>query len=303
MCKDIKGSVFNIQRFSTQDGPGIRTVVFLKGCPLNCAWCHNPESKSMAKELFFKPEMCIGCGACKVVCEKGLHTFEGGRHDFQREQCSVCGKCAKMCCTHALEICGEEKSAKEILEVVAKDIPFYEQSGGGLTLSGGEPLLQYDFSWMLLKGAKEKGIHTAVETSGFSTRDLTEINKYTDLWLYDVKVFPEDIHQKYTGVSNKIILENLYFLDNLGANIILRCPIIPDVNMNNAHCAGLAAHAHKLKHIAEIHLEPYHPLGISKAKQLNKVQAYDNEDFLNASELRYFADELRNQVDVNVVVL
>ena len=303
MCSSIKGKIFNIQRFSTLDGPGIRTVVFLKGCPLDCIWCHNPESKHTNTELFYKQEMCIGCGACEKVCEKSLHTFENGIHQFEREKCILCGKCAEVCCTRALERCGEEKSVKEVLELVEKDNSIYEQSEGGVTLSGGEPLFQYDFSLALLKGAKEKGIHTAVETSGYTVRDLQEMHAYTDLWLYDIKVFPEELHKKCTGVSNRTILDNLHFLDSLGAKIILRCPIIPDINMSALHFEEIAKLASKLQNVIEIDLEPYHPLGISKAKQLNKTQVYDNEEFLNASEIKRLADELQNKVDVKVIIL
>lgn len=303
MYNHLKGKVFNIQRFSTMDGPGIRTVVFLKGCPLDCVWCHNPESKSVTRELLYKAKLCSGCGACKDVCENALHTFNNGVHEFDREKCIVCGKCAEVCCTKALELCGEERTAADILETVVKDIPFYEQSGGGVTLSGGEPLLQYEFVLQLLKGAKERGIHTALETSGFTTKGLEEINVYNDLWLYDIKVFSEELHKKYTGVSNKIILENLYHLDNLGAKIILRCPIIPDINMNEFHFGAIANLVQKLKNVQEIHLEPYHPLGISKAKQLNKIQSYDNEKFLRASEIKHLADALQNQISIKVNIL
>ena len=298
-----KGKIFNIQRFSTSDGPGIRTVVFLKGCPLDCAWCHNPESKSAKTEIFYKSDMCIGCGFCANVCENNCHTLVDGIHYFDREKCTGCKKCINSCCTNALQICGEEKTAEEVMEIVLKDKPFYEESGGGITLSGGEPLMQYDFTLSLLKLAKENGLHTAIETSGFSTRDLTQLNQYNDLWLYDVKILPEDSHIKNTGVSNKVIFENLYSLSKTSANIVLRCPIIPNINLNDEHFNKLAELCNKLKNVSAIHLEPYHPLGISKAQQLNKTQSYQNNTFLDSTSLQSYANFLLAQTGAEVIIL
>ena len=298
-----KGKIFNIQRFSTSDGPGIRTVVFMKGCPLNCAWCHNPESKSTATELFYKGELCIACGSCSNVCAVNGHTLTDGVHLFDREKCVRCGKCVEGCYSNALEICGEERTAEEVIDIVLHDKPFYEESGGGITLSGGEPLIQYDFTLSLLKLAKQHGLHTAIETSGFSNRDLTILNDFVDLWLYDIKVFPEEEHIKYTGVSNKVIFDNLYQLDRIGARIILRCPIIPDVNMTPQHFTAIADLANTLDNVTAIHLEPYHPLGLSKAEQLGKGQPYQNNKFLEPSVLEPFADMLREKTKKEVVVL
>lgn len=297
-----KGKIFNIQRFSISDGPGIRTTVFFKGCPLNCAWCHNPESKSIATEIFYKPDMCVGCGSCARICANNCHTFADSLHTFNREKCDSCGQCANVCYPNALEICGEEKTAEEVMEVVLRDKFFYEESGGGITLSGGEPLMQYDFTLSLLKLAKEQDLHTAIETSGFSSRDLTILNQHTDLWLYDIKLFSEAEHRKYTGVSNKVIFKNLSLLDSIGANIILRCPIIPNVNMTDEHFNKLAELANNHSSITAIHLEPYHPLGLSKAQQLSKTQAYQNDVFLQPSLLQPFADMLRAKTKTEVVV-
>lgn len=298
-----RGKIFNIQRFSTSDGPGIRTVVFLKGCPLNCAWCHNPESKSSATEIFYKPELCIGCGKCSDVCKNEGHTFINGIHHFEREKCTVCAKCAEMCCIKALEACGEEKTVGEVMDIVLRDKPFYEQSGGGITLSGGEPLMQYDFSLSLLKLAKKHALHTAIETGGFSSRDLTALSEYTDLWLYDIKLFPEKEHIKYTGVSNKVIFENLYLLDRIGASIVLRCPIIPDINLTEKHFLELAELSNNLKNVTSIHLEPYHPLGLSKAQQLDKSQTYQNDKFLEPSAIRPFAEALGRKTNIQIIIL
>ena len=298
-----KGRIFNIQRFSTSDGPGIRTVVFMKGCPLNCAWCHNPESKSKTIEIFYKSELCIACGACANVCAANGHTLTDGVHHFDRKKCVRCGKCVEVCYSNALEKCGIDKTAEEIIDIVLQDKPFYEESGGGITLSGGEPLMQYDFTLSLLKLSKEHGLHTAIETSGFSGRDLTELNQYADLWLYDLKLFSEEEHIKHTGVSNKVIFENLFLLDRIGANIILRCPIIPDVNMTTQHFDSLAKLVNSLKGSTVIHLEPYHPLGLSKAEQLGKGQTYLNDKFLEPSSLEPFADILQAKTNKEVIII
>lgn len=298
-----KGKIFNIQRFSTSDGPGIRTVVFMKGCPLNCAWCHNPESKSTATELFYKGDLCIACGSCSNVCAANGHTLTDGLHLFDRKKCVRCGKCAEVCYSNALEICGAERTAEAIMDTVLRDRQFYEQSGGGLTLSGGEPLMQYDFTLSLLKIAKQHSLHTAIETSGFSTKDLAVLNVFVDLWLYDIKVFPEEEHIKYIGVSNKVIFDNLRLLNRVGAKIILRCPIIPDINMTFEHFEALADLANALNNVIAIHLEPYHPLGLSKAEQLGKNQAYRNDKFLEPSSLEPFADMLREKTKKDVIIL
>lgn len=297
-----KGTIFNIQRFSTSDGPGIRTVVFLKGCPLNCAWCHNPESKCVTSEIFYKKELCIGCKACADVCSMNGHIFSGANHHFDREKCVICGKCTNVCYSNALEICGEEKNSKDIMDIVLQDKSFYQESDGGITISGGEPLMQYDFTLSLLKLAKEQGIHSAIETSGFSSRDLTELHQYTNLWLYDIKLFPDDEHIKYTGVSNKVIFDNLYLLDSIGAKIILRCPIIPNVNMTLEHFNDIAKLTNSLNNITAIHLEPYHPLGLSKALQLNKKTSYRNDKFLELSEIEPFANILRTKTDKEIII-
>ncbi len=285
----MNGKIFNIQRFSTSDGPGIRTTVFFKGCPLSCVWCHNPESHTSNNELFFDERKCIGCGVCIGICKNGCHIISEKEHSFSRAFCEKCGKCALSCPSKAIELCGEEKSADEIIDTVLRDTPFYEQSGGGLTLSGGEPLMQFDFALELFKKAKEKGISTAIETSGFCHRDLSEMAKFVDLWLFDIKLFDKDEHKKYTGVSNQIILENLHRLDGIGANIILRCPVIPGINLEKEHFEKIAALANSLRNVSTIHLEPYHPLGISKSHLLGKEAAFGNTEFLAKDDISEYA--------------
>ncbi len=301
--KYSKGRVFNIQRFSSSDGPGIRTVVFLKGCPLNCIWCHNPESKNTQAEILYQKDFCVGCGKCVDACAENGHFFVNGVHDFSRKRCVGCGACAQVCSTKALKTCGEKKSTEEIIANVMRDKMFYEESGGGLTISGGEPLMQYDFALTLLKLAKECGLNTALETCGFSYRDLSVINEYTDLWLYDIKLFSKEEHMKYTGVSNEIIFKNLELLDEVGGKIVLRCPIIPEVNLFERHFCEIAKLANKLSNVEAIHLEPYHPLGISKAQQLSGIQEYKNTEFLKKSVLKPFAENMRKQTNLPVVII
>ena len=246
----VKGTVFNIQRFCVNDGPGIRTTVFLKGCPLSCVWCHNPESQRFEPEILFYKDKCTGCGRCKCVT--------AADRDF-------------VCFNGAKEICGKTVSANEVTAEVLKDKPFYENSGGGVTLSGGEPLAQYDFSLELLKKAKENGIHTAIETCGYAEKSkILEIAKYVDLFLFDCKETDPELHKKYTGVDNKIILDNLKALSNAGSKIILRCPIIPGFNDRAEHFKGISETAEKFIGIEHIEIEPFHPLGESKYSALGR---------------------------------
>lgn len=266
-----EGLVFNIQKFSINDGPGIRTTVFLKGCPLQCVWCHNPESQVRSPEIFFRSNKCILCGKCATVCTQQCHDFDEEKHIYKREACIACGKCAVECPVNALELVGEYMSAQTVLECVRKDKVFYDNSGGGLTISGGEPMSQFDFSYELLKAAKEEGLHTCMETCGFAKPEqFRKIAPYVDIFLFDYKETVASKHKEYTGVSNELILNNLMMLDNLGAKIILRCPIIPTYNDREEHFEGIARIANTFQNIIEVNIEPYHPMGSSKADMLSK---------------------------------
>lgn len=260
----MNGIIFNIQHFCVNDGNGIRTTVFLKGCPLSCKWCHNPESQSFATQILFYKEKCTCCGRCR-----GLTVNDT---DFT-------------CFNGAKEICGKLVSADEVVAEVIKDKIFYANSGGGITLSGGEPLAQFDFSAEILKKSKENGIQTAIETCGYADKSkILEISEYTDLFLFDYKETDSALHKKYTGVSNESILENLKAINGAGKDIILRCPIIPGYNDRKEHFNGIAAIANSFEHILHIELEPYHPLGESKylslglkKPEINTPNAEDKE--------------------------
>lgn len=299
----MKGNIFNIQRFSTKDGPGIRTTVFLKGCPLSCIWCHNPESNSCRSEIFYDSDKCVNCRECEKACKCNQHIFDEDKHIFIRDNCILCMECVRKCPVNALEFCGKEMLVDEVIEVFLRDKDFYKQSGGGITLSGGEPLMQYDFSLEILKETKKVGIHTAIETSGHCYKELNEISQYVDLWLYDIKLISESDHITYTGVSNKKIMENLYYIDSIGGKIILRCPIIPNINCNVDHFRGIVNIANKLNNVRAIHFEPYHPLGIDKAVRIGKKQKYQNKEFLTANNIAPFVEYLRNNINIDIEIL
>lgn len=266
-----KRIVFNIQKCCVNDGPGIRTTVFLKGCMLNCLWCHNPESKLMKPQLMLHQNKCIGCLECQKICPRGLHTVgEDGKHLIDRESCIACGKCADAC-IGALEICGKEMTVPEIIKEVMKDKAFYDNSGGGVTLSGGDPLLTPDFTLELLKAAKDNGLHTCIETCGHAKwDDVEKLMPYVDIFLWDVKETDSARHKEFTGVTNERILENLRALSKAGAHIILRCPIIPGYNDRREHLEAIGDLATELSGVEKVEVEPYHPLGASKSEDIGK---------------------------------
>lgn len=254
---------------SVHDGPGIRTTVFLKGCSLNCVWCHNPESKSEKPVIAYNSALCSGCGECAAVCGMNCHLFSVTekivKHSFARENCMVCGKCADKCANGALELAGRELSCDEIMEIVLRDRLFYKSSGGGLTVSGGEPMFQAEFTAVLLAAAKKEGLHTCVESSLYCAfGSLERIIPYTDLFLADFKESDDSLHKKFTGAGNALIRENIGRLCECGARMILRCPVIPGLNDRADHYDAIAGLARTNACITEIHLEPYNRLGESK---------------------------------------
>lgn len=295
------GTVFNIQKFSVNDGPGIRTTVFMKGCPLSCIWCHNPESRSSRPEIFYDARKCIGCGRCGQICENGCHSFGGGSHVYNREQCKICQRCAEECVCGAIESVGEVKSVSDVMREVLRDKPFYETSGGGMTLSGGEPMYQFDFTYSLLKAAKEEGLHTCIETCGFSSKEnFRKIAPLVDIFLFDCKETDPEKHRQYTGVSNETILENLYFLDSIKAKIILRCPIIPGFNDRKEHLEKISEIANSLENILEINIEPYHPLGGGKSELLGKAYPLSDLGFMSDETVKDVIEAVSKKTDICV---
>lgn len=263
------GTIFQIQRFSVDDGPGIRTTVFLKGCPLRCIWCHNPESFSRFPQLRWHQEKCTLCGRCAQACTHGVHVFQEGRHILQRDFCVSCGECARSCPADALEVLGTQMSAGEVMREVVRDRPYYDQSGGGLTVSGGEPTFQPDFLLELLRLAKEEHLHTCVETCGFASWNfLREIVPLVDLFLFDYKATGEEIHKQFTGVSQVPILDNLNRLSREGASILLRCPIIPGYNDTQEHFAAIRRLKQQTKGVVGAEVMPYHNIGAGKWTEL-----------------------------------
>lgn len=273
-----KGRIFDIQRYSVHDGPGIRTTVFLKGCPLNCRWCHNPEGIAFEFHLSFTPGRCIGCGACLDTCSNGVHILDAqGNHTLRRERCQVCGDCSKTCYAGALEVVGRGVTVKEVVDEVVRDVPFYETSGGGLTVSGGEPLLQIDFTEALLATAKAAGIHCAVETCGYAPFDrFQRLMPHTDLFLYDIKETDEHLHAEFTGLSNRLILANLKHLHDAGAPVLVRLPIVPGLNDRPDHFQGVARIAWTLPNLRGVEVMPYHRLGTGKRERMGLPAAGDN---------------------------
>lgn len=262
------GLIFNIQKFSVHDGPGIRTTVFFKGCPLKCWWCHNVESQSFGKDPMLRHDLCTGCGACVENCPQWAIGLEGGKAVTDMQACVRCGQCVVYCPQTGRSICGKSMSAEEILREVAKDKVFYEQSGGGVTLSGGEPLAQIDLLVALLQGCREQGFHATVDTSGYAPWDHFErIVGLTDLFLYDVKLMDEQAHRRFTGVSNRLILDNLRNLAAQTGEILIRFPVIPGINDDEANLAATRDFLETIR-FRTIHLLPYHGMGRGKASQL-----------------------------------
>ena len=255
----LKATIFDIERNSYVDGPGIRTTVFFKGCNLRCAWCHNPESQSPKPQMMFYKNKCTGCGKCKEKCPNHL------------ESCELCGKCTLYCPHDAREICGKEYTVDEVMREILKDKAFYDHSGGGVTFSGGECMLQIDFLEEILKVCKENGIHTAVDTAGHVPYEYFErILPYTNLFLYDVKCYDSEKHKKYTGVRNELILENLKKLLATGKSVWVRIPIIPTVNDTVEESQRIKAYISSCGKPEKIELLPYHAMGEHKYAAINR---------------------------------
>ena len=296
----MKGNILNIQRFCTDDGPGIRTTVFLKGCPLACVWCHNPESQDPHPELMYDPSKCVHCLQCTALCPTGAHKKGINGHEFDRTRCVSCGKCTAAYC-NALEHKGESMSADDVLAEVLKDKAFYDNSGGGLTLSGGEPLSQPVFCKELLEKAKAHGLHVCMETCGFAPPEaITALAPLVDIFLFDYKESDPARHKAYTGMEQDLILQNLRLLKELGRSIVLRCPIIPRYNDRADHFSGIAATANALSHVEEIVIEPYHALGSSKYARLGRTYTLEDISAPAKEEIKHWIEEIQKHTAIPV---
>ncbi|MFZ7101816.1 MAG: glycyl-radical enzyme activating protein [Peptococcaceae bacterium] len=276
------GIIFNIQRFSIHDGPGIRTTVFLKGCPLNCWWCHNPESQAVSLHLNLWADRCINCGECIRVCAN-------------KDHCILCGKCVESCPAAARELIGKQVSVTEVLREIKKDLIFFDESGGGVTFSGGEPLMQPVFLENLLEECRREHIHTAVDTSGFAPWEtVLKISRYTDLFLYDLKHINDLDHQRYTGVSNALILANLKKLSMLKKRIIVRIPLIPGINDAEGIIRQMGEFIAGLK-IKEVNVLPYHDTARDKYTRLAKVYKLADTALLSEKKINQAVEILEKK--------
>lgn len=265
------GIIFDVKKFSIHDGPGIRTTVFFKGCPLSCWWCHNPEGQATELELMFRPNRCLRCEACLSVCAQGAISMDGDLPVTDSEKCTLCGACVEVCYSEARETVGREVTVAQVMREIERDVAFYDESGGGVTFSGGEPLLQHDFLLALLQACREKEIHTAVDTCGHSPWEtLDSIREYVDLFLYDLKVMDDGKHRKFTGASNNLALNNLQALSKEGHSVVIRVPLIPGINDDDENIRETGAFAAGLGSLQRVDLLPYHPTAIEKYTRLDR---------------------------------
>ena len=262
--------VFNIQKYSVHDGPGIRTTVFFKGCPLKCAWCHNPESHSIEHQLMLNSDKCVGCGKCENRCPHDAIKIVDGVSKLDKSKCQICKKCSLICPKQGIEYVGQTMEVKEMVKEILKDQMFYDESGGGVTFSGGEPMMQPDVVGEVAKRCQDFGVHTAMETSGFATWESFEkVLPHIDLFLIDIKAIQDDIHKEYVGASNQIILENIRKLSALGKKMWIRMPIICGINDGEENITATISFLKEI-HFEHVNLLPYHSIGKGKYTKLGK---------------------------------
>jgi len=272
MKSDSDGIIFDIQRYSIHDGPGISTIIFFKGCTLDCLWCSNPEGKKPGPDLTWNEHNCIHCEKCEILCPNGaIKETEKGLKIIDRKLCNYCGICDENCYANAMQLCGRYVSADEVISEVKKDTQFYLESGGGVTLSGGEPLAQPEFALKLLKGCKKNNLNTCVETAGHVPwENFESLAKYVDLFLYDIKLIDPIKHQECVGVSNELILENARRLSNINAKLLIRVPVIPEYNDDEENIKIIAQFTRELKSAQGLELLPYHKFGSAKWRRLDQ---------------------------------
>lgn len=286
--KKRTGMIFNIQKFSLHDGPGIRTVVFFKGCPLKCKWCANPESQSPNVQVLWDGDKCMKCGTCVRDCVARAISLSEGRIQVSESLCTGCRICLEHCPGRALKAEGEAKTVEEVLAVCLQDLDFYEESGGGVTLSGGEPLVHPDFAIALIRALKEHGIHTAIETTGFAAPEVfDQVTDLLDLLLFDIKHWDEQRHIAGTGVSNRLILDNMKRAIAAGKNVLPRLPVIPGFNDSLEDAAGFVKRL-KEAGASRVQMLPFHQFGERKYEELGKDYEYTDVPALHEEDLEAF---------------
>lgn len=302
-----KAFIFNVQKYNMYDGPGVRTIVFFKGCPLRCKWCSNPESVKQIFQILYKRNMCVNCGACTEVCPAGIHMLNNGIHAVKRNNdCIGCRKCKDICPQAALEIAGEIKSLSELLNIVREDAMFYEMSGGGVTLGGGECTMQAEAAKNLLMACKQEGVNTAIETCGYAkTEKLLEMAEYVDLFLFDIKHMNPVRHNELTGVSNDLILHNLKELLKHRHHVTIRMPMLKGMNDSQGEIRKVIEFLSPYKdypNLKGIDLLPYHKMGVNKYKQLDQVYPIEGDPSLSEAEIDRIEEWIKGyQFPVRVV--
>ena len=298
----ISGTIFDIKRFAIHDGPGVRTTVFFKGCPLNCWACHNPEGQQVGSDLLIRDERCSLCGDCLDVCPRDAISQNGNGIQIDRLRCDLCGACADACLRGALEIAGKSVAVNDVVRQIERDVVYYDESGGGVTFSGGEPLAQPDFLLALLTECKQRDISTVVDTSGYAPLTVVRsVVDLVDLFLYDLKLVDSHRHKDFTGVPNGPILENLTWLSEHGSRVTVRLPLIPDVNDDEENLRALASFLSSLSRPHPIDILPYHRTGVDKYARLGR--SYHLSDKQPPSEARVAtAAQLLEQTGLNVTV-
>ncbi len=294
----MTGYITDIQRFSLNDGDGIRTTVFLRGCNMHCTWCHNPETIDLDNNILLYQNHCIGCGKCFEVCPNGAHVLVDGEHRIDTDKCVRCGACVDRCYAEALRFSAKKMTSDEVMAQIVQDIPYYEQSGGGVTLSGGEVFCQAEFADEIIDKCRLRGIRTAVETNLFhSFEKIEKTLRKLDLIMFDIKLFDSAAHKKYTGVDNRIILENAKALDRLGIPLIVRTPLIPGATDTPQNLREIAGFVKTLRNARYYELLNFNPLGGTKYKAMSRPNAFADAKPLTAAEL----DRIRTALsDYNV---
>ncbi len=268
----MEGTIFDIQKFALHDGPGIRTAVFLKGCPLKCIWCCNPESQSADLQIGFSSSRCNNCFKCIPICKQKALQIDKDKLSIDYKLCNACGLCAGECHKNALKVYGYKIEAAAVIAEAVKDKAYYDNSGGGITFTGGEPMEQIDFLVELLTKAKHAGLQTCIETSGYAPEaDFRKVLPLTDLFFVDYKLTDNFYHKRYTGKENELILINIKLLHDQGAKIIVRCPIIPEINDTDDHFHGIAQLSNTFTRLLSVELMPYHDYGSHKYAEIGKT--------------------------------